>query len=122
MADVRERSHEGAVAKKDNGNGDGNGDAPDRFQVRLTHPLERKRVVFSSISEKRARKYVQNRYPRGEEAYIQMPDGSFESYQHEREGPHGEDMDQWAPFDPDKWLPPDEAPAPGESAWADVET
>ena len=121
MAEVRERSHEGAVAKK-NDNGNGNGESPGRFQVRLTHPLERKRVVFSSISEKRARKFVQNRFPRGEEAYIEMPDGSFESYQHEREGPHGEDMDQWGSFDPDAWLPPDEAPAPGESAWADVET
>jgi hypothetical protein len=110
----------------DNGNGNGNGtvakpDTPERFQVRLSHPGERKRVVFSSLSEKRARKFVQNRFPRGEEAYIEMPDGSFESYQAEREGPHGEDMDQWTPFDPESWTPPDETPAPGESAWADVE-
>jgi hypothetical protein len=115
---AEEKSHEGARLARKNGGDDG----PDRFTVRLSHPLERKRAVFSSISEKRARRHVQNRYPRGEEAYIEMPDGSFESYQAEREGPHGEDMDQWQPFDPDSWLPPDEAPAPGESAWADVES
>lgn len=125
MADVRERSHEGAVAKTGdtkpnsrNGNGDS---APDRFKVKLTHPLERQKTVFSSVSEKRARKFIQNRYPRGEEAYLELPDGSTESYQHEREGPHGEDMDQWTEFDPSSWIPPDEAPAPGDAAWADVE-
>lgn len=116
-----------ATAKGDNGNG-GNGtvatkDAgPDRYVVKLTHPLERKRTVFSSVSEKRARRFVSNRYPRGEEAYLQLPDGTTESYQHEREGEHGEDMDQWQPFDPDSWQPPEEAPPPGESAWADVES
>jgi hypothetical protein len=126
MAEVRERSHEGAVARtgetKPNGrnNDDTNGDTP-RFKVRLSHPDERKKTVFSSISEKRARRFISNRYPRGEEAYLELPDGSTESYQHEREGERGEDAEQWAEFDPESWLPPNEAPPPGEAAWADVE-
>jgi hypothetical protein len=120
----RERSHEGAVVKPNgNGNGNGNGDsAPGRFMVKLSHPDERKKTVFSSISEKRARRFISNRYPRGEEAYLELPDGSTESYQHEREGEKGEDADQWTAFDPDSWLPPNEAPPPGEAAWADVES
>lgn len=106
---------------KGNGNGSAKDDSPDRYTVRLTHPLERKRVVFSSISERRARRFIANRYPRGEEAYLELPDGSIQSYQAERSGPHGEDLDQWADFDPDSWLPPEEAPPPGEAAWQDVE-
>jgi hypothetical protein len=97
------------------------GDAPTgRWQVRLSHPNERKRVVFSSVSERRARAHVQNRYPRGEEAYLEGPDGTTESYQHERTGPHGEDADQWASFDPETYQPPEEQTPPGEAAWADV--
>ena len=97
-------------------------EAPQRFKVRLSHPLENKKVVFSSVSEARARRFVQNRYPRGEEAYLESPDGSTQSYQHERTGPKGEDAEQWADFDPETYIPPEEAPPPGESAWADVES
>jgi hypothetical protein len=93
----------------------------DRWQVRLSHPAERRKVVFSSVSESRARAYLQNRYPRGEEAYLEGPDGSTESYQHERTGEYGEDADKWAEFDPDKYKPPEEQPPPGESSWQDVE-
>lgn len=100
------------------GNGD---DSPGRFQVRLSHPGERKKVVFSSISENRARRLIQNRYPRGSEAYLEKPDGTFEHYEHERTGPHGEDADQWGEFDPESYVPPDEAQPPGEAAWQDVE-
>jgi hypothetical protein len=97
-------------------------DTPQRWKVRLTHPLDNRKTVFSSVSETRARQYVANRYPRGEEAYLEAPDGSTQSYQQERTGPHGEDAEQWAAFDPDAYVPPDEAPPPGESAWADVES
>jgi hypothetical protein len=92
-----------------------------RWKVRLSHPIERRKVVFSSVSEKRARAFVSNRYPRGEEAYLEAPDGTTQSYQHERTGPYGEDAEQWAAFDPDKYVPPEEAVPPGESAWADQE-
>jgi len=96
-------------------------EGPDRWRVRLSHPHENKRVVFSSVSERRARNFVRNRFPRGEEAYLEAPDGTTESYQNERTGPHGEDADQWDAFDPETYVPPEEAPPPGEAAWQDVE-
>ena len=92
-----------------------------RFKVVSSHNRDQGRVLFSSVSEKRARAFVQNRFPRGEEAHLVLPNGSAESYQHERTGPHGEDVDQWAPFDPSAWRPPQEQPPPGETAWQDVE-
>ena len=63
-----------------------------------------------------------NRFPRGEEAYLEGPDGYTEAYQHERQGPYGEDVDQWAPFDPDAYIPPEDVIPPGQDAWADVES
>lgn len=96
-------------------------DTPGRFEVILSHPGDRKKVVFSSISEKRARRFVETRYPRGEEAYLKSPDGKFESYQHERTGPHGEDAEPWDEFDPESYKPPEDQPPPGEAAWQDVE-
>jgi hypothetical protein len=99
---------------------DKSGPPSDRWRVRLSHPSERRAVVFSSVSEARARRHIQNRYPRGTEAYLEGPDGTTEAYQHERTGPYGEDADPWAPFDPDAYKPPEEQEAPGEAAWADV--
>jgi len=92
-----------------------------RWKVKLSHPLENKKVVFSSVSEDRARRFIVNRFPRGEEAYLESPTGKTESYQQERTGPYGEDADQWAPFDPETYVPPAEQEPPGEAAWADVE-
>lgn len=60
------------------------GPPTDRFKVILSHPNERGRVVFSSVSEKRARNFIVNRFPRGQEAYLEAPDGATESYQAER--------------------------------------
>jgi hypothetical protein len=101
----------------------GNSTAPptNRYKVRLSHPRDNKRTVFSSISENRARQFIVNRFPRGEEAYLELPDGSTEAYQHERTGPYGEDMEKWQPFDPEAYQAPEEVLPPGESAWADVE-
>lgn len=114
------------VAATDKGNSAVPTDAPagpptERFKVKLSHPLERRKTVFSSVSEARARRFIVNRFPRGTEAYLEAPDGTTESYQQERTGPYGEDADQWAPFDPDSYQPPEEAAPPGDSAWADQE-
>jgi len=96
-------------------------DGPPRWRVRLSHPLENRKVVFSSVSENRARRFVTNRYPRGEEAYLEAPDGTTESYQQERTGPKGEDAEQWDAFDPAAYMPPEEVQPVGEAAWQDVE-
>jgi hypothetical protein len=93
----------------------------DRWKVKLSHPRDNSRVVFSTVSESRARRHVMNRFPRGSEAYIEAPDGTAESYEHERQSPYGEDVDKWAPFDPNAYVPPEEQEPPGQSAWADVE-
>lgn len=91
------------------------------FRVRSSHPIDNKRTLFRSISERRTRQWLMSHVPRGEEAYLQKPDGSTESYSAERQGPFGEDMEPWQPFDPETWVPPTEQEPPGQSAWGDVE-
>src|ERR1700751_2581129 len=86
----------------------GDGPPTGRWKVRLSHPRDNRRTVFSTISESRARRHIANRFPRGSEAYLEAPDGTTESYEHERQGSYGEDADQWAPFDPDAYVPPEE--------------
>ena len=103
-----------ATTKEDEG--------PGRYRVKLSHPTHNKRVVFSSVDEGRARAFVQNRFPRGEEAYLESPDGTTESYQHERQDEYGRDTDKWAPFDPETYVPPSQQEAPGQSEWGDVES
>lgn len=98
-----------------------NGDKPQPWKVKLSHPDFHRRTVFRSISEKRARTWLQNRYPRGSEAYLESPDGTTEHYEHERQGEYGMDADQWAPFDPDSFQPVSMGEPPGESEWADRE-
>jgi len=92
-----------------------------RYRVRLSHPSHNKRIVFSSVDEGRARVFVQNRFPRGEEAYLETPDGGTESYQHERQDEYGRATDKWAAFDPETYVPPSQQEAPGQSEWGDIE-
>ena len=47
---------------------------PQFHVVKLTHPNHHGRIVFRSIDEGRARKFVQDRYPRGSEAYLEKAD------------------------------------------------
>jgi hypothetical protein len=95
--------------------------APQWYKVRSSFPTDRKRVLFRSVSETRARQFVEKRFPRGEEAYLEMPDGTTLAYMAERQGEHGQDADAWGPFDPETWKPPEEQEPPGQSEWADVE-
>lgn len=94
---------------------------PQFFKVVLTHPIHHSRVVFRSISEKRAVTWLENHFPRGSEAHLVAPDGTIRSYEAERRGENGADAPQWAGFDPSEWLPVDQAPPPGDSEWADKE-
>lgn len=91
------------------------------YKVLLTHPNHNQKVVFRSVSESRARGFVEKRFPRGSEAYLLMPDGSTEHYERERVGDMGADANAWAPFDPSSWETPSEQAPPGESAWSDKE-
>lgn len=93
-----------------------------RWLVRLAHPDDRKRVVFSSVSEQRARNHVVNKYPRGTTAYLEGPDGRTQEYAAGRLDPDtGIETDEWADFDPDSYSPSALATAPGNSEWADTE-
>jgi hypothetical protein len=92
---------------------------PPFFLVRVSHPTALKRIVFRSVSEKRARAWVERMCPRGSEFYLEKPDGTFESHEAERQGDYGVDADAWAAFDPETYVPPSEAEPPGETAWSD---
>jgi hypothetical protein len=94
---------------------------PGWYRVVSSFPQDQGKVLFRSVSETRARRYLTNRFPRGSEAHLRLPDGSHEHYEHERQGEHGQDAEQWAPFDPESWKPPAEQEPPGQSAWGDVE-
>jgi hypothetical protein len=94
---------------------------PQWYKVVSSFPEDRGRVLFRSVSEKRARNFVQNRFPRGSEAHLRLPNGQHEHYEAERQGEHGQDAEPWGPFDPDSWQPPAMQEPPGQSAWGDVE-
>lgn len=96
-------------------------DKPEFYKVKLSHPDHHARTVFRSISLKRARSFVERRFPRGSEAYLEHPSGTTEHYEHERQGDNGTDAEQWGPFDPEAYQPVGQAPPPGDSIWADKE-
>ena len=96
-------------------------DSPQWYRVISSFAEDRGRVLFRTVSERRARAFVQNRFPRGSEAHLALPDGSYESYEAERQGEHGQDADPWGPIDPESWKPPALQEPPGQSAWGDVE-
>lgn len=94
---------------------------PKWYKVISSFAEDRGRVLFRSVSEKRARGWLQGHFPRGSEAHLAMPDGSFESYEAERQGEHGQDADPWGEFDPESWKPAAMQEPPGQTAWGDVE-
>lgn len=92
------------------------------FKVVLTHPDHNKKVVFRSLSERRARDFLVRRFPRGSEAHLVRPDGGTSSYETERQGHQGNDVELWDEnFDASSWSGPDSAVPPGENAWSDKE-
>jgi len=91
------------------------------FKVVLTHPSLNGRVVFRSVSERRARAWLEAHYPRGSEAHLVTPDGETHHFEAERTGERGADAEQWAEFDPSTWVPVEQSVPPGQDAWSDVE-
>jgi len=79
------------------------------------------RVLFRSVSEKRARNWLETHAPRGGDILLSKPDGSYESYEAERTGEKGADVDQWQPFDPADYARPETASEIAPDEWADVE-
>ena len=95
---------------------------PDRYKVVVSNKIAGDRVLFSSVSQKRARAFVEQRCPRGSHFHVQAPDGSMESYEHERHtgGPQGEDVEAWQSFDRDAYQAPDLSPVNTADPWADA--
>jgi len=100
----------------------GKSSGPQWYRVRSSFPIDQKRVLFRSVSQRRAEQWLMNRFPRGEEAYLETPSGQTSAYVVERQGEHGTDADPWQPFDPETWLPPAEQEPPGQDQWTDVES
>jgi hypothetical protein len=91
------------------------------FRVVLTHPSLNGRTVFRSVSESRAKGWLENHYPRGSEAHLVTPDGATHHYERERAGERGTDVDQWQPFNPEDWVPAEQQAPPGQDEWSDKE-
>jgi hypothetical protein len=95
---------------------------PDRYRVIVSLKGAGDRTLFSSVSQKRARKYVEDHCPRGQHFFVLAPDGSMESYEAERltGGPQGEDIEAWQPFDRDAYQAPTLEPVNTNDPWADA--
>lgn len=94
---------------------------PQFFKVVATHPHLNDRIFFRSVSERRARAWLEAHYPRGSEAHLVTPDGETHHYEAERTGERGADVEQWQPFDRAEWTPVEQAPPPGQDEWSDTE-
>jgi hypothetical protein len=97
---------------------------PDYFRVVTALSAaggEPDRVLFRSVSEKRARGWLETHAPRGGDILLSKPDGTYESYEQERTGDKGADVDQWQAFDPADYTRPEQASEVAPDEWADVE-
>lgn len=79
------------------------------------------RVYFRSLSESRAKNWVETHCPRGSEMHLVAPNGETFHYENERRDETGGDVDLWQPFDPEEWNPPTQSEPPGQDEWADAE-
>jgi hypothetical protein len=94
---------------------------PKFYMVKVSNPVSNGRIVFRSVSQKRAMAWVEAHCPRGSEFYLEAPNGDIMSYEQERTGEKGTDVDQWAEYDPSQYVSP-ELNVPGQAdAWSDAE-
>ena len=94
--------------------------APPRWKVIVSNNMAGDRVLFSSVSENRARAWIVGHCPRGSHFFLLAPDGTMSSYEAERTGAQGEDVDQWAEFDRDAYQAPTLVPVNTNDPWADA--
>jgi hypothetical protein len=80
------------------------------------------RVLFSSVSQARAKKWIEDHCPRGSHFYLENPDGSMLAYEADRAtgGPQGEDLDTWQTFNRDEYQAPELSPVNVNDPWADA--
>jgi hypothetical protein len=95
---------------------------PPRYKVIVSDPTANDRTLFSSVSQNRARTWVEQHVPRGQHVFVLNPDGSMDGYEFERisGGPQGEDVEMWQPFDRDEYSSPELTPVNVHDPWADA--
>ena len=98
------------------------GNAPPRYRVVVSNNMAGDRVLFSSVSQTRAKAWIEGHCPRGSHSFLLAPDGSMSSYEAERltGGPQGEDLEAWQPFDRQAYQAPELAPVNTNDPWADA--
>jgi hypothetical protein len=94
---------------------------PGYWKVRESTPVANKRTIFRSMSEARARTFLERRCPAGEVLYLESPTGATESYVTSRQDENGQEVPSWQPFVPEDYVPPGEALPPGTAGWPDME-
>lgn len=99
-----------------------NPSGPARYKVLVSNASNGDRTLFTSVSQRRAEKYIEDNCPRGSHFFLRHPDGSDWSYEHERltGGPRGEDVAAWQPFDRAAYQAPDLQPVNTSDPWADA--
>ena len=95
---------------------------PPRFKAIVSLKTAGDRVLMSSVSEKRVKKWIEDHCPRGQHIFMLDPEGGMWSFEHERNsgGPRGEDVDTWQEFDRDEYQAPDLSPVNTSDPWADA--
>jgi hypothetical protein len=94
---------------------------PARYKVVVSDPAQNDRVLFSSMSEKRTKQWVEQHVPRGEDVFVLSPDGAMSSYAQERTiGPKGEDVEPWQSFDRTAYSRPELHTVSAHDPWADA--
>jgi hypothetical protein len=106
------------MAKQNGGQGASNG--PPRYRVIVSNNMAGDRVLFSSVSEKRAMAWIEGHCPRGSHFFLLSPDGTMRAYEAERSGVQGEDAEPWAEFDRAAYQAPPLAPVNSNDPWADA--
>jgi hypothetical protein len=99
-----------------------NAGAPPRWKVVVSNKLAGDRVLFSSVSQSRAKKWIEDHCPRGSHFFLQGPNGESLSYEHERHtgGPQGEDVEVWQDFDREAYQAPTLEQVNSADPWADA--
>jgi hypothetical protein len=91
-----------------------------RFKVIVSNNMAGDRVLFSSLSEARAKAWIEGHCPRGSHFFLLTPDGTMLSYEAERTGVQGADADSWSAFDRDEYQAPSLAQINTNDPWADA--
>lgn len=97
-------------------------EGPERFKAIVSLKGNGDRTLMTSVSKKRVQKWIENHCPRGQHIFLLCPDGSMESYEHERQsgGARGEDVDMWQEFDRESYQAPSLDPVNTADPWADA--